>query len=248
MSLGLLEANLFAKNPVEAILFHAQMLLIESGMSDPPFSPAVYAPFRNIKEVLYKDIKVDGRLIPVVDGFVVELRKDRPKERMNFTFAHEIAHTFFYESVPTIKYRTVENNYPQHDEDEEKLCNIAASELLMPTPIFSKIVKDFSPSPQSLQKIAQIFETSITATLVKINSLKLWNANFILWKSRDEKLEPEWLAKPNCSLLFNPNLELVNFKTTSVYETFLSGKITSNQEWFCLDRGFKLSSISINSD
>lgn len=250
LALGLLQSTPFTKNPVEAVLFHAQMLLIESGMTEPPFSPSVYAPLRNVKDVLYKDMKIDGRLIPSADGFIIELRKDRPKERINFTFAHELAHTFFYESVPSIKYRSLENKYPQHDEDEEKLCNIAASELLMPTPLFSKIVKDFLPSPESLQKIARIFETSLTATLVKIHSLKLWNASFVLWKFRDEKLEPEWLVRPNCSLLFNPKFELVNSKATSIYRTFLRGETLSNQEWFCLDGGFKLSrfqSVRLNS-
>lgn len=250
LSLGLLKANPLAKTPVEAILFQAEMLLIESGMTEPPFSPRVYAPLRGVKEVVYKDMKIDGRLIPFKDGFIIELRKDRAVERINFTFAHELAHTFFYESVPSIKYRTTENNYPQYDEEEEKLCNVAASELLMPTPIFSKIVKDFSASPQSLQKIAQIFRTSLTATIVKLLSLRLWDAGFVLWTYKDEQLEPQWIARLNYSLSFNPKCELVNPKTTSVYQTFLTGEPTCNPEWFSLDGGYKLSrfqSIRLNS-
>lgn len=95
IALGLLEAVPFAKSPIEAVLFHAEMLLIESGMAEPPFSPEVYAPLRSVKEVHYKDIEVDGRLIPSNNGFIIELRKDRSAERINFTFAHELAHTFF---------------------------------------------------------------------------------------------------------------------------------------------------------
>ena len=251
IALGLLESTPFAKNPIEAVIFHSEMLLMESGMTEPPFSPTIYAPLRSVKKVLYKDLKIDGRLIPYEDGFIIELRKDRPIERINFTFAHELAHTFFHEAIPSIKYRSNTANHPQHDdEDEERLCNIAASELLMPTQIFSKIVKDFSPSPESLQKISQTFETSLTATLVKLLSLKLWNASFILWKSKDNNLKPEWIIRPNFSLYYNPNLELVNLSSTSVYHTFFTGEPTSNSEWFSLNGGYKMShfqSMRLNS-
>ncbi len=248
IALGLLESTPFAKNPIEAVLFHAEMLLMESGLTEPPFSPTVYAPLRSVKEVLLKDIKVDGRLIPYEKGFIIELRKDRPLERINFTFAHELAHTFFYESVPSVKYRTEVSAH--QDEDEERLCNIAASELLMPTSIFSKIVKDFLPSPLSLQKIAQIFETSLSATIVKLLSLKLWDASFVLWKSKNGELKPEWIARPNLSLSYYPKFELVNFKTTSIYSTLLTGEPTSNAEWWELNGGYKSShfqSIRLNS-
>ena len=96
IALGLLASTPFAKNPVEAVIFHSEMLLMESGLTEPPFSPMVYAPLRSVKDVLYKNLKIDGRLIPSDNGFIIELRKDRPKERINFTFAHELAHTFFY--------------------------------------------------------------------------------------------------------------------------------------------------------
>ncbi|HEY0460582.1 MAG TPA: hypothetical protein VGC97_15705, partial [Pyrinomonadaceae bacterium] len=102
IALELLKSTPFAKTPIEAVIFHAEMLLMESGMTEPPFSPMIYAPLRSVKEVFYKELKIDGRLIPYEDGFIIELRKDRPKERINFTFAHEIAHTFFYEAAPSI--------------------------------------------------------------------------------------------------------------------------------------------------
>lgn len=250
VALGLLKSTPFAKTPVEAIIFHAEMLLMESGMTEPPFSPTVYAPLRSVKEVLYRDIKIDGRLIPFDDGFIIELRKDRPAERINFTFAHELAHTFFYESVPSVKYRTNTPDHPQHDEDEERLCNIAASELLMPTPVFSKVVKEFEPSPQSLKRISQLFKTSLTATSVKLQSLGLWNAGFVLWKLRNGKLEPEWIARPIYGLSYNPKFELLNFNSSSVYHTFLSGESTSDFEWSSLNGGYRknrFESIQLNS-
>lgn len=249
-SLGLLNTVPFAKNPIDAVLWYAEMLVIESGLTEPPFSPSIYAPIRKIKEVLYKDIKVDGRLIPYDDGFKIELRQDRPHRRKNFTFAHELAHTFFHEAIPSIKYRTITNNYPEYDEEEEKLCDIAASELLMPSSVISTIAKDYSPSPQSLKQISQIFDTSLMATIIKLLSLKIWNANFILWKIKNREIKAEWLAMPNRGFLYSPEFELVNYKTTSIYHTFTTGEATTNQEWFSLNRSFKQSrfqSIRLNS-
>lgn len=250
LSLGLLNSVPGARNPVEAILWHAQMLLIESGMIEPPFAPAKYAPLRGVKEIVYKDMEVDGRLIPSANGFVIELRKDRSHERKNFTCAHELGHTFFYESVPTIKYRTVTSNQSHHDEEEERLCNIAASELLLPSPIVSKIAQDYSPSPQALLEISRTFETSLTATILKLLSLKIWNSTFILWNCDPAKLEAKWIAKSSGSLLYSPNLDLVNFKTSSVYETYITGETLSNPEWISLNGGYKLGrvhSMRINS-
>ncbi len=250
LSLGLLSSIPCAKTPVEAVLWHAKMLFVESGMIAPPFAPAKYAPLRGVKEIVCKDMEVDGRLIPSADGFVIELRKDRSHERKNFTCAHELGHTFFYESVPKIKYRALASNQPHHDDEEEQLCNIAASELLMPSTVISKIAKDYSPSPQALQEISRMFETSLTSTILKLLSLKIWDSTFILWDCNNNELEAKWIAKPSCNLFYSPKLELVNFKTSSVYETYLTGENLSSQEWFCLNGGYKLSrfqSVRLNS-
>jgi Zn-dependent peptidase ImmA (M78 family) len=250
ISLALLESTPFAKSPVEAILFHAEMLILESGMKVPPFSPMVYAPLRRIKEVLYSNINVDGRLIPVSDGFVIELRKDRPTERKNFTFAHELAHTFFFETVPSTKYRNLDSEYHKHDDEEEKLCDIAASELLMPAHVFSKVIKDFVPSAEAVQEIAQLFETSLLATIIKIHVLNLWDASFVLWKLKNKTLEPSWLARPKKGMIRSPGIEMVNGPKSSVFHTLTTGESTSALEWFCLDDGYKLSrfqSIRLNS-
>jgi Zn-dependent peptidase ImmA (M78 family) len=226
------------------------MLLIESGMVEPPFSPEVYAPLRSVKQVLYRDMKIDGRLIPSNNDFIIELRKDRSTERINFTFAHELAHTFFYESVPSIKYRTLETNYSEYDEEEEKLCDIAASELLMPAPVFSKIVKDFSPSPQALKRISQLFKTSLQATLIKLQTLNLWNASFVLWKFKDGKPEAQWITRPQYGLSYEPKFKLLNLNETSIHHTFLTGDDTADYEWFSLNDVCKKSffkSIQLNS-
>lgn len=250
LALGLLAAVPSAKDPIDAILWHASVLVIESGMTGPPYSPASYATLRNVKQIVHRDMEVDGRLIPYSGGFIIELRKGRPQERKNFTCAHELAHTFFYESVPSIKYRTLTSSHPHHDQDEEMLCNIAAAELLMPSSVFSKIAMDYPASPQSLQQLAKIFETSLIATVVHLLRLHIWDSTFILWQEKNEKLTAGWIARSNRGLAYSPQLEINDRQSSGIYHALVTGEATSSQEWLCLNGGFKLChvhSIRLNS-
>ncbi|MBV9927523.1 MAG: ImmA/IrrE family metallo-endopeptidase [Acidobacteria bacterium] len=184
-------------------------------------------------------MEVEGRLLPQGRDFVIELRKDRPRERQNFTCAHELGHTFFYDSVPTIKYRSLASVEPHHDEQEEKLCNIAAAELLMPATIFSKIANDFLPSPQSLQEIARTFETSLTATVLRLHGLKLWDATFILWKRRGSALTAAWIARPNRGLTYFPPLAVGDADSSGIYDALRNGKTTVGEEWLTFQNQYR---------
>ena len=84
---------------------------------------------RNIQDVTTDDtLQADGALAPLgADfgaGFRMILRRDLPEGRINFTVAHEICHTFFYERVPEIKFAA----HPA-DPEEERLCNSGAEEF-----------------------------------------------------------------------------------------------------------------------
>lgn len=244
LALGLCAAVPDAADPVAAVLWHARRLIAESGLTEPPFRPASYAHIRHVKKIVYKDMHVEGCLIPSGGAFVIELRKDRPQGRMNFTCAHELGHTFFYESVPSVKYRTAASAQPHHDPDEERLCNVAAAELLMPCEVFAKISRDYQPSAQSLQAIAQTFESSLTATAVRLLNLKLWEAKFITWQVKDEGLKARWLASRGRGMAYFPNLEIINPESSGIRHTAVTGEATAGAEWLALDGGYKLCHLS----
>jgi Zn-dependent peptidase ImmA (M78 family) len=244
LALGLCAAVPSAEDPVAAILWHARRLIAESGIVKPPFRPASFAHLRRVKKLVYKTMQVEGCLIPYDGDFIIELRKDRPYERMNFTCAHELGHTFFYESVPSIKYRTVTSSQPHHDPEEERLCNIAAAELLMPSDVFRKISRDYSPSPQSLQLLAQTFESSLIATIVRLLNLKVWGSKFICWQMKDDRLKARWLAQPGRGLAYFPNLEIINPASSGIYHTATTIEATASAEWLSLDGGYKLCNVS----
>ncbi len=68
-----------------------------------------------------------GLLVPRDGGYDITVHVGEPKERQNFSVAHEIVHTFFREASP----------YAQPSLQEEKLCDLGAAELTMPSARFS---------------------------------------------------------------------------------------------------------------
>jgi hypothetical protein len=136
---------------------------------------------RNIKDVTTDDtLKADGALAPLgADfraGFRMILRRDLPESRINFTVAHEICHTFFYERVPEIKFAA----HPA-DPEEERLCNSGAEELRMPALDVKRRAKDKPMSLAALQALAADYRVSAPAMLIRLRNLGLWKAELVLW-------------------------------------------------------------------
>jgi len=147
-------------------------------------APGHLEPFlasRNIRDLTTDDsLKADGALVPLgADfgaGFRMVLRRDLPEARINFTVAHEICHTFFYERVPEIKFAA----HPV-DPEEERLCNSGAEELLMPAIDVKRRAKDTSMSLGALQVLAEHYTVSLPAMLIRLRNLALWKGELVLW-------------------------------------------------------------------
>jgi hypothetical protein len=90
--------------------------------------------------------------------------------------AHEICHTFFYERVPEIK-------FAPHavDQEEERLCNCGAEEILMPALDVRRCANKEPVSLDVLQMMADRYRVSIAAMLIRLRRLGLWSAELFLW-------------------------------------------------------------------
>lgn len=64
----------------------------------------------------------------------------RPLGRVAFSIAHEIAHTFFPNSMGGARFRTMCDPESREANELERLCDLAASELLMPLEEFRALV------------------------------------------------------------------------------------------------------------
>ena len=164
-------------------------LLKEASIVTPPVDPRVLASFRDIRSVSEMEMKECGRLQPLENGGAeIFLRRTDSKQRQNFTCAHEITHTFFpeYELKPQLRVDTEVGHYNQ-DEEIEYLCDYGASMLLLPDFLFIPEYEKRGFSIKGLKEMAEIFDTSLQATAIKMVKKMGENAAVILW---EECLKP----------------------------------------------------------
>ncbi|MCG9129830.1 ImmA/IrrE family metallo-endopeptidase [Candidatus Poribacteria bacterium] len=136
----------------------------------PPFNPKILASILGIlceksDELTHSE---DAELYPVGNGnMVIRYNPKKPKARQNFSIAHEIAHTLFPGYQDQYKARHWSGKFDPENE-VEFLCDLGASEFIMPTPIFDMDVKRMGVSLKSLQELSRRYETSIEATSIRM--------------------------------------------------------------------------------
>jgi hypothetical protein len=134
---------------------------------------------RRINEVTFDaGLKYDGHIEPLGKefdcGFRIVVRGGMPETRLRFTLAHEVCHTFFYELVPEVKYS------PQlPHREEERLCNLGAGELLIPSDILAADHLIKYPGLSSLEQLAERYQVSHESMLLRLTSSNLWQCQMI---------------------------------------------------------------------
>src|SRR5207245_4521892 len=147
----------------------ARTLHHELRLSGPPFDPWELAKRLNI-EVREKSMALDGYLERDQDDtFVIYVRRESALPRKRFTICHEIAHTFFFDILTAG--RKFRQKY-QDDPEEERLCDIAAAELLMPFSCFngdlSGTQMDGGLGPTNVLKLMDRYQVSLQAAATRI--------------------------------------------------------------------------------
>jgi Zn-dependent peptidase ImmA (M78 family) len=136
---------------------------------------------RNVVAVEFVgDLSSDGMLEPIgqafSDGFRMRLKKNASSERVRFTMAHELCHTFFYELVPEMKFKIHAT-----DAAEEHLCNFGAAALLIPAASLRKKSKKEAICLDSLGQLARGYAVSLPTMLLRLRSLGLWKCQLSQW-------------------------------------------------------------------
>lgn len=136
----------------------------------------------------------EGRLIRKKSRGIIHVRENiRPEGRRRFTIAHELGHWELH------------SNHSQFlcDADDmrdygrsilEMEANHFAAELLMPTSHFRGACADLDPSIATVKKLAEEFQTTITATAIRLADLSrhkivvVWHQdNKVRWCYSDPK-------------------------------------------------------------
>lgn len=161
------------QDPVEMMERAARevaLAAMDEGWTGPPFDPLNLAERRGLKIDARGDIP-DARLIPTAYGSVLQYNPTRPRGRLRFSIAHEIAHTLFPDHDEQVRNRLTHDTYARGDNWQlEVLCNIGAAELLMPAGSFSDWAKE-TPSIQKVMDLRKQFNVSVEACIIRLVKL-----------------------------------------------------------------------------
>jgi len=158
--------------PVAAMEAKAKNVVLhamEKGWTGPPFDPVQLAEMLGIKVSATSEVEDARTISDGKRGLHIQYNPNRPRGRIRFSIAHEIAHSFFPDCHEQVRYR----KKPDTASDEwqlESLCNIGASELVMP--IGSN--PDFHDDDISIHQVLSLrkqFDVSTEALLIRLSKL-----------------------------------------------------------------------------
>lgn len=160
-------------DPVATMESRARELALQAmdeGWSGPPFDPLALAKWRGMMLEARGDIP-DARLVPSEqDRLVLEYNPMRPRGRLRFSIAHEIAHSLFADCAEQVRHRGGDPTASRDDWQLEVLCNIGAAELLMPSGSFTQLAGE-RLSIQKVMDVRKTFDVSVEACLIRLIKL-----------------------------------------------------------------------------
>jgi hypothetical protein len=162
-------------NPEEAIRIKARQAVAHGrscGWSGPPFDLTLLAGILGIKDRPVSDLPQDALIMPSGSGFEILWNDQTPVTRRNFTFGHEISHTFFPDCAAAIRYRGPLHRCDPHKR-LEALCDVGAAELLLPFPEFRDDAQASGISLETLDTLRVRYEASREAVAMRLVGLDL---------------------------------------------------------------------------
>ena len=171
------------------------MLIKTKGHQEPPFLAEEFARLKGIKRIFKSDIgELGAVLFKFSDGCVIKVNKNHSAARQNFSCAHELGHLLISEldlvyHLEDVEFRTFNPQAQKiaRAKAKERLCDIAATELLMPESMFRQYLSKLGVSIFSMERLANIFRVSIQATAFRIAELSAEPCITLLWQHRPKE-------------------------------------------------------------
>jgi hypothetical protein len=191
----------------DAVRVHAKRILAEYGKTAPPFDAWELCRLRGI-EVQTKYLRgCDARLLPVPGSYIAEVHSEHRRARQSFSLCHELGHTLFDDGSNGNSKCDMATSDREHN-DEERLCDAIASELLMPEDVFAREAIRREPSWNEVHEIANMFGVSGEAAVNRIRDLDIWRCVHLTLRPTtmmgvQETFAVEWI-EPSESLKRNP--------------------------------------------
>lgn len=158
------------RDPVEAIVARAReivMTAMDAGWSGPPFDPLALAEnFLRVAVAANPDVPDARTVATSKDRLRIEFNPNRPRGRMRYSLAHEIAHTLFPDCSEKVRNRGTHEDQLPDDWQLEALCNIAAAEFLMPVGSFPTLTSG-DLEIDKLMQVRKQFDVSAEALMLR---------------------------------------------------------------------------------
>lgn len=188
----LVERIYACNSPASVFVTKARVIVHAAKQTRPPIDPFALAASLNVR-VEEKPMALDGFIEKDCSGqFVVVLNKDTGIQRKRFTLCHELAHTFFFDDLVHSRSFRRENQY---DPEEERLCNLAAAEMLMPFRMFNgdlQRIKDKNGiTPDTVFKLMDRYVVSLQAASNRITWIVRGSA-CVIWRRDGTAINLEW--------------------------------------------------------
>ena len=183
-----------SNSPASVFVTKAREILHEARQTKPPIDPFALARTLGV-QVEERPMNLDGFIEKNDAGqFVVVLKSSAASHRKRFTLCHELAHTFFFDDLA---HNRAFRSQDQYDPEEERLCNLAAAEMLMPFAVFNQDLLNMkehdSITPNTVFGLMDRYGVSLQAVSNRISWI-VRDSAFILWRCEDAAINPEWAS------------------------------------------------------
>lgn len=205
-------------------------LIPRSSLAAIPVNVETAARYVGIERIVDSELSnCDGLLSATPSGsYVATLATGQTNLRRRFTLAHEIGHAVVYRSIGRIGDISTATELRCRPEtvdgqDEERLCDILATELLMPRDRFVEVMEDSGVCATTVPVIARQFGVSLQAASRRIATTLSYEIAIGMWTLNDQRthVAPYWYltAKGATSLPYaiaigQPGSELFTEQTT----------------------------------
>lgn len=236
-----------ARNLVNRLIEHR-------GHDKPPFLPEGFARLQNVKRIEKAELgEASALLLTFHDGLLIKVNKNHNPARQNFSCAHEIGHTLLSELklgglIRNIEYRRLDPRGSErlHKRATERLCDIAATELLMPESVFGKYLSSFGVSIHSIERLANIFGVSIQATAIRTAEVSIEPCIALLWhlnkRTKSKALRLAWHVGPGRKSRVKANytpMQTLARHTSTLYKAYQDDSPVKSSKFFKLDTVMK---------
>lgn len=190
-------------DPVAAMRKLVDNLLQEAEQKEAPVNLPLVASFRGVVEIRTELIKDAAMLVPTPQGLRILVNMTDPIGRRNFSAAHEVCHTLFpnYADHPVAKVDKFVGRFSIREE-EEYLCDIGASHLLLPSTLVLSKVQSYGSCLDAIIQLADDFQSSLEAAAIAWAQASPWQCAVVFF---EENLKPSEVKRKDQLIL--PGME-----------------------------------------